>query len=230
MEKFSVSRLVGAPPGYVGYEEGGQLTERVRRKPYSVVLLDEIEKAHPDVFNMLLQIMEDGRLTDGMGRTVNFSNTVLIMTSNVGTATISGSKPVGFGSEQHRDEEAYRNMKSTIMDALKTTFRPEFLNRVDEMIVFKKLTLEDVKKVANLMIEKVIQLIGERHISISVSDEVRDYLAKEGYDENFGARPLRRVIQQHLENALSDEILGGGLVEGDEVEALLEGDKIILRK
>ncbi|MFZ5646376.1 MAG: ATP-dependent Clp protease ATP-binding subunit [Bacillota bacterium] len=229
MEKFAVSRLMGAPPGYVGYEEGGQLTESVRRKPYSVVLLDEIEKAHPDVFNVLLQVLEDGRLTDSKGRVVDFRNTVIIMTSNVGLSTIRREATMGFrtGDEQ---EAGYEKMKSKVTEDLKRTFRPEFLNRIDEIIVFHPLTREHIKEIVGLMMKEVASRIKESDIYLEVTDEARDLLAAEGFDENYGARPLRRAIQRQVEDRISEELLKGAIRQGDRVIIGREGDSLTVRK
>ncbi|MEW9672328.1 ATP-dependent Clp protease ATP-binding subunit [Ammoniphilus sp. 3BR4] len=215
MEKHSTSRLVGAPPGYVGYEEGGQLTEKVRRKPYSVVLLDEIEKAHPDVFNILLQVLEDGRLTDSKGRTVDFRNTVIIMTSNVGAETIKKGKSLGF-TPANNDRE-YTDMKDRVMDELKRTFRPEFLNRIDELIVFHSLEQVHISEIATLMAGQLRKRLLEQQIDFVLTDDAKGYLAKEGFDPVFGARPLRRAIQRHIEDRLSEELLLGNIQKGDTV-------------
>ncbi len=213
-EKHAVSRLVGAPPGYVGYEEGGQLTEAVRRRPFRVVLFDEVEKAHPDAFNMLLQILEDGRLTDGQGKTVDFRNTLIIMTSNLGTS--EGSKePLGFLRKAAEDSSV--RMRSSVEDALKSTFRPEFLNRIDEIIIFEALTAEQIHGIVDLMIEEVRNRVAERRVSITLTEAAREWLANEGFDPVYGARPLRRAIQRFVENPLSKRILAGELLEGDEV-------------
>jgi ATP-dependent Clp protease ATP-binding subunit ClpC len=222
MEKFAVSRLVGAPPGYVGYDEGGQLTEAVRRRPYTVVLLDEIEKAHPDVFNILLQVMEDGRLTDAKGRTVDFRNTVLIMTSNVGLQTVGKDIVMGFktGDQEKSD---YGDMKKRITGELRRIFRPEFLNRIDETIVFHALTKEHIREIVGLMLREVNARMAENDIEIEVSEPVKDLLAKEGYDEAFGARPLRRAILRLVEDRLSEELLRGTFQPGSKV--LLELDE-----
>jgi ATP-dependent Clp protease ATP-binding subunit ClpC len=207
MEKHNVSRLIGAPPGYVGYEEGGQLTERIRRRPYSVILLDEIEKAHPDVFNMLLQIMEEGRLTDSFGRHVDFKNVVLIMTSNVGAHRITHQDEFGFGK---RDEEiSYTKMKDTLKVELEQHFRPEFLNRLDEILVFRKLGHDDMIGIIDLELSKLAKRMGEKGIALDVKQDAKDYLIEHGTDEKFGARPLRRAIEQHLEDALSEAMLRG---------------------
>jgi ATP-dependent Clp protease ATP-binding subunit ClpC len=222
MEKFAVSRLVGAPPGYVGYEEGGQLTEAVRRRPYAVVLLDEIEKAHPDVFNILLQVMEDGRLTDAKGRTVDFRNTVLIMTSNVGMQTIKREVTLGFHMGDRR-ESGYEDMKKKITEDLRRTFRPEFLNRVDETIVFHALNVEHIKEIVSLMLKEVADRMKENEVEIEVTEPVKDLLVKEGFDEAYGARPLRRAILRLVEDRLSEELLSGTFQPGSKV--LLELDE-----
>ncbi|UCD93422.1 MAG: ATP-dependent Clp protease ATP-binding subunit [Candidatus Zixiibacteriota bacterium] len=207
MEKFAVSRLIGAPPGYVGYEEGGQLTEKVRRRPYSVVLLDEIEKAHPDVFNILLQLMDDGCLTDSFGRKVDFRNTVVIMTSNIGTKQIKEGKTVGFGSEEV--DGSYDTMKRKVNDELKKLFNPELLNRIDETIVFRSLDISHIKLIVNILVADVAKRLAEKGISFTLLDEARDFLAKRGYEPMLGARPLRRAIQKYLENPLAEELLRG---------------------
>jgi ATP-dependent Clp protease ATP-binding subunit ClpC len=215
MEKHTAARLIGAPPGYIGYDEGGQLTEKVRRKPYSVVLLDEVEKAHPDVFNVLLQILEDGRLTDGKGRTVDFRNTVVIMTSNVG-ATMLNKTALGFGASN--EEADYEEMKERVMDELKKTFRPEFLNRVDDLIVFHALNEEHIKKIVDIMLNELNRRIEEFSLRVEVTDDVKNRLLKEGFDPKFGARPLRRVIQRRLEDGISEELLQGKITPGDTVQ------------
>ena len=231
MEKHSVSRLVGSPPGYVGYEEGGQLTEKIRRKPYSVVLLDEIEKAHPDVFNILLQILEDGRLTDSKGRTVDFRNTIIIMTSNVGARELGSQKTMGFGAQQNMNEMvSYETMKSTMMDELKKTFRPEFLNRIDEIIVFHQLNETDVRAIVDLMINNLVKRLKDRGINLTLTEEAKDYLAKEGFDPQYGARPLRRAIQQKVEDTLSEEILEGTIQLGDNVEGYIDEKELKFKK
>jgi len=214
-EYHTVSRLIGAPPGYVGYGEGGQLTEAVRRRPYQVVLFDEIEKAHPEVWNTLLQILDDGRLTDGQGRTVDFRNTVIIMTSNVGTEYARKGGAVGFRTGERRDEEA--GFRDKVLEELKRTFRPEFLNRVDEIVVFHTLTPEHIEKIVDLQIRDVGQRLAEQGLGIELTDAARQWLAQEGYDPQFGARPLRRVIQRTMENPLSARILSGEFKEGDTV-------------
>jgi ATP-dependent Clp protease ATP-binding subunit ClpC len=220
MEKHTVSRLIGAPPGYVGYEEAGQLTEAVRRRPFRVILFDEVEKAHPDVFNILLQILEDGRLTDGHGRTVDFRNTVVIMTSNLGTQEFQ-RQAIGF-SRQERSEQ--QRLKSAIDTALKQTFRPEFLNRIDDIVIFQPLTREDLKKIIDLLILEVEKRLADRDIKLDLDDEARAWLLKEGYDPAYGARPLRRAIQRYVENPLSNKILQGEIKDGETVVVSVGGD------
>jgi ATP-dependent Clp protease ATP-binding subunit ClpC len=229
MEKHTVSRLIGAPPGYVGYEEGGQLTEAVRRRPYRVVLFDEIEKAHPDVFNILLQILEDGRLTDGHGRTVDFRNTVIIMTSNLGTGEF-GRQAFGFrtdGRERELDQERLRN---TVQDALKRAFKPEFLNRIDDIIIFHPLTQEQIVQVVGILVREVQQRLAERGLSFELTPAAAGWLAQEGFDPVYGARPLRRAIQRHLENPLSKGILAGEFRPGDRVLVDAGGAGLVLTK
>src|SRR3989440_1588875 len=210
MEKHSVSRLVGSPPGYIGYDEGGQLTEAVRRKPYSVVLLDEIEKAHPDVFNILLQILEDGKLTDAQGRKVDFRNTIVIMTSNIGAASISKNQSLGF-SVGDESGLSYDDMKSRVMGHLKKVFRPELLNRIDETIVFHKLTKEEIKIIVDLVLKRLREQMSSHETAIELTDEAKDLLVEKGYDPAMGARPLRRAIQRFIEDPLADFVLGRSL-------------------
>ncbi|HZG87481.1 ATP-dependent Clp protease ATP-binding subunit [Paenibacillus sp.] len=219
MEKHSTSRLVGAPPGYVGYEEGGQLTEKVRRKPYSVVLLDEIEKAHPEVFNILLQVLEDGRLTDSKGRTVDFRNTLIIMTSNVGADTIKKGATLGFtaGDAAAQTKNQYEAMREKVLGELKKSFRPEFLNRIDEAIVFHPLDETHIAQIVSLMSEELRKRLKQQEIDFSLTDSAKKFLAKEGYDPTYGARPLRRAIQKHIEDRLSEELLRGTIKKGDTV-------------
>ena len=209
MEKHAVSRLVGSPPGYIGYDEGGQLTEAVRRKPYSVLLLDEIEKAHPDVFNILLQILEDGRLTDAQGRTVDFRNAIVIMTSNIGASEISKNTSIGF-TVSDETGMSYGDMKNRIMSDLKKVFRPEFLNRIDEVIVFHKLAKDEVKEIIDLMINRVRVQVAEHELQLELTDEAKDLLVEKGWDPSMGARPLRRAIQRYIEDPLADEVLRQG--------------------
>jgi len=214
-----VARLIGAPPGYVGYEEGGYLTEAVRRRPYSVVLFDEIEKAHPEVFNVLLQILDDGRMTDGHGRTVDFKNTIVIMTSNVGSHFIQEL------SGKDRNE-----MERRVNEALRATFKPEFLNRIDETIIFHNLTEEQIKEIVDIQVGYLVDRLAEKHIELVLADSARAFLAHRGYDPAYGARPLRRAIQKNLENPLSLEILKGAISEGDRVSAEVENDDLVFRK
>jgi len=222
MEKHTVSRLIGAPPGYIGYEEGGQLTETVRRRPYRVILFDEVEKAHPDVFNILLQLLEDGRLTDGHGRTVDFKNTVVIMTSNLGTEELQ-HQDIGF---RHKDETAEQRMRAAIETALRRTFRPELLNRIDDTIIFHPLTEGHLNSIVDLLIQAVEQRLAERNIKLEVSSEAKAWLVKRGYDPVYGARPLRRAIQRYVENPLSSKILQGQFKEGDTIAINVEGETL----
>jgi ATP-dependent Clp protease ATP-binding subunit ClpC len=217
MEKHSVSRLVGSPPGYIGYDEGRQLTEAVRRKPYSVLLLDEIEKAHPDVFNILLQILEDGRLTDAQGRTVDFRNSIVIMTSNIGASEIAKNTGIGFtvGDETGL---SYDDMKTRIMGELKKVFRPEFINRIDEVIVFHKLTREEITTIVELLLKRIRESLAERELSLNLSEGATDLLVERGWDPSMGARPLRRAIQRYIEDPLADEVLSQSMPPGSTVE------------
>ena len=229
MEKHSVSRLVGSPPGYVGHEEGGQLTQKVRNKPYSVVLFDEVEKAHPDVFNILLQILDDGRLTDSTGRVVNFKNTIIVMTSNAGAHTIASSRSLGFGSAVEIISD-YEGMKERVLAEVKDIFRPEFLNRVDDLIVFHALEPEDIQKIASLMLANVATRLHERGMTLVYDEDVIELLASEGYDAKFGARPLRRAIQRIVEDALSEEIIAGRIALGNVVRLVVGNGKIVFQK
>ena len=229
MEKHTVSRLVGSPPGYVGYEEGGQLTEAVRRKPYSVVLLDEVEKAHPDVFNMLLQILEDGRLTDNTGRVVSFKNTIVVMTSNAGAHTIGTGRAMGFGASQKSENRDYEAMKESVMKEVKDIFRPEFINRVDELIVFHALTETEIREITGLMLRQVAERLEEQEIHLTWDEAVVDKLSRDGYDPRYGARPLRRLIQRTVEDTLSEELLSGQVQLGQEARLTVEEDRIIVR-
>ncbi len=226
-ERHTVSRLIGAPPGYVGYEEGGQLTEAVRRRPYRVILLDEIEKAHPEVFNILLQLMDDGRLTDGHGRTVDFKNTVIIMTSNVGVELIKRESSLGFAPTKDKTQarkRSYEEMKEKVMTEVKKTFRPEFINRLDEIIVFHELTEEQLRSIVDLMLKDLQNRLAERKLGIEMTEKAKSWLAKEGYDPVYGARPLRRVVERYVENPLSTQLLRGELKEGDVVKVDLGDD------
>jgi ATP-dependent Clp protease ATP-binding subunit ClpB len=218
MEKHAVARLIGAPPGYVGYEEGGYLTEAVRRRPYSVVLFDEIEKAHPEVFNVLLQILDDGRMTDGHGRTVDFKNTIIIMTSNVGSQWIQE-----LGTSQREE------MESRISDALRAQFKPEFLNRIDETIIFQNLTPDEIVQIVDIQIQRLARRLADNDIEFILSEDARQLIAQKGYDPIYGARPLKRVIQQYIENPLSMEILKGTVVEGSRISAEVENGQIVFR-
>ncbi len=230
MEKHTVSRMVGSPPGYVGFDEGGQLTEAVRRKPYSVVLFDEIEKAHPDVFNMLLQILEDGRLTDNMGRVTSFKNCIIVMTSNAGAQRIMGGKTMGFGTDADQPLE-YSEMQRRVMDEVKRMFRPEFINRVDELIVFHPLTVRDIRRITEMMVGQVAaRLMENTGVVLELEPAALDMLAKEGYDPQYGARPLRRVIQRKIEDALSEKVIAGKLSRGDRLVGRMEGDELVFDK
>jgi len=224
MEKFSISRLVGAPPGYVGYEEGGQLTEKVRRKPYSIILLDEIEKAHPDVFNLLLQALDDGHMTDGLGRKIDFKNTILIMTSNIGSRQLADfGSGVGFGTKA-REEQRDENAKSVIQNALRKAFAPEFLNRIDDMILFNSLKREDIHKIIDIELELLYGRINELGYTITMTEAAKDFIVEKGYDEKFGARPLKRAIQKFIEDPLAEEIVKSNLHEGDSINMDIQKD------
>ena len=217
MEKHSVARLIGAPPGYVGYEEGGQLTEAVRRRPYAVILLDEIEKAHPDVFNTLLQIMDDGRLTDGQGRTVDFTHSILIMTSNVGSDRIAG-------------EAVDERMRERIEEVLQATFKPEFLNRIDDVVIFHRLSREDITRIVDLQVELLTRRVAERGIQVELSDDARTLLGNLGYDPTYGARPLKRVIQKRLVDRLALALLEGEFSDGDRVRVDASDGDLVFEK
>ncbi|MDM7461452.1 MAG: AAA family ATPase, partial [bacterium] len=234
MERFNVSRLIGAPPGYVGYEEGGVLTEAVRRQPYSVVLLDEIEKAHPDVFNLLLQVMEDGRLTDSQGHIVDFRNTIIIMTSNVGVRSVVEESGIGLRRDKQTDPEdprAYEAMRNRVLEEMKKLFRPEFLNRVDEVIVFHPLTRQEILQIVDIMVGRVQEQLASHNMRLVLEPAVKDLLAQRGYDPNYGARPLRRVVQQLIEDPLSEQLLLGRFEEGDTILARLnENNEIVFVK
>ena len=219
MEKHSVARLIGAPPGYVGYEEGGYLTETVRRRPYAVILLDEVEKAHPDVFNILLQVLDDGRLTDGHGRTVDFRNTVIVMTSNLGSDRI----------QELAGEENYAEMKTAVMEVVGHHFRPEFINRIDEVVVFHPLIREQIRAICRIQIQNLEQRLKERDITLKVTDAALDYLGEAGFDPVYGARPLKRAIQQDLENTLAQDILAGKVGSGDVVTADITEGRIVIK-
>jgi ATP-dependent Clp protease ATP-binding subunit ClpC len=225
MEKFNVSRLIGSPPGYVGYEEGGQLTEQVRRKPYSVVLFDEIEKAHPDVWNLLLQILEEGKLTDNVGRTVNFRNTIILMTSNVGSETIKKQSTLGFSPIT--DESSYEKMRERILEEAKRTFRPEFLNRLDDIVVFRALTKPDLIEILDLEINKVMERLKVRNILLQFDEKAKDLLVTKGYDPQYGARPMRRAVERFLEDPLAEEILKGSFHDGEPIQVTADNDKLL---
>jgi ATP-dependent Clp protease ATP-binding subunit ClpC len=225
MEKFNVSRLVGSPPGYVGYEEGGQLTEKVRRNPYSVVLFDEIEKAHADVWNMLLQILEEGKLTDSMGRVVNFRNTIILMTSNVGSDTIKKQSTMGFSPIS--DESSYEKMREKILDESKRVFRPEFLNRLDDVIVFRSFTKPDLIQILSLEVDKVLERLRKKNLKLELDAKAKDFLVEKGYDPQYGARPMRRAVERFFEDPLAEEILKGALHEGDSIQVSADKDKLV---
>ncbi len=224
MEKFSVSRLIGAPPGYVGYEEGGQLTEAVRRKPYCVLLLDEIEKAHPDVFNILLQVLDEGRLTDSQGRTINFKNTIIIMTSNIGSHIIQEQMQ---SITDENSNEIMGNVRTKLLELLRATIRPEFLNRIDDIIVFKPLTTGDIRKIVDLQMEQIKGRVERNHMNLKIDEDVKDWLGKLGFDINYGARPLKRTIQKYITNVLSEKILSAEFLPGDTIETFLDKQGLI---
>jgi len=228
MEKFTVSRLVGSPPGYVGYEEGGQLTEQVRRKPYSVVLFDEVEKAHPDVMNMLLQILEEGKLTDSVGRTVDFRNTVVLLTSNVGTEVVRRQTSIGFGPAS--EEASYERMRDKILEEAKKVFRPEFLNRLDGTIVFRALSRTDLIQILSLEVNKVIERLKGKNIRIELDEKAKNFLVEKGFDPLYGARPMRRAVERHLEDPLAEEILKGHVHENEPIQVTAEGDKLVFNQ
>jgi len=230
MEKHSTAKLIGSPPGYVGYDDGGHLTELVRKKPYSVILFDEIEKAHPDVFNIMLQILDDGRLTDAKGRHVNFKNTIIIMTSNVGASMITTTSRLGFSTSSDESKDKYEKLKDTVTEEMKKAFRPEFLNRIDETIVFAHLNKEEIREIVDLMLKDLFKRLAERELSVDVTDEVKDHLAEAGYSEAYGARPLRRLIQRKIEDMLAEEILSGKYSAGDTIRLTLVDDKITCEK
>jgi ATP-dependent Clp protease ATP-binding subunit ClpC len=230
MEKHSTAKLIGSPPGYVGYDDGGHLTELVRKKPYSVILFDEIEKAHPDVFNIMLQILDDGRLTDAKGRHVNFKNTVIIMTSNVGASMITSQGKLGFTTGDDEKKDKYEKLKETVMEELKKAFRPEFLNRIDDIIVFSHLSKEEIRQIVDIMLKDLFKRLEERGLSIEVTDEVKDFLAKDGYSETYGARPLRRLIQKKIEDILAEEILTNKYSEGDTILLKMDDGKIAFER
>ncbi|MBQ8847672.1 MAG: ATP-dependent Clp protease ATP-binding subunit [Candidatus Gastranaerophilales bacterium] len=230
MEKHATSKLIGSPPGYVGYDDGGNMCEIIRKKPYSVVLFDEIEKAHPDTFNIMLQILDDGRLTDSKGRHINFKNTIIIMTSNVGASMITNTQKLGFSVSGDDKKDRYEKLKDTVNEEMKKAFRPEFLNRVDDIIVFAHLSQEEIRQIVDLMLKDLFKRLSERELTIDVTDAAKDYLAKEGYSETYGARPLRRVIQKKVEDVLAEEILSGNYKPNDKLSMDYRDDKIIIEK
>ncbi len=227
MEKHSTSKLIGSPPGYVGYNEGGQLTETIRKKPYSVILFDEIEKAHPDVFNLMLQILDDGRLTDSRGRHVNFKNTIIIMTSNIGASAIENVSTLGFSTGSDESKSRYEKLKDTISEEMKKFFKPEFLNRLDDTIVFAHLSKEEIRKIVDIMLGDLVKRLKEQELSLDIPDEVKDWLANKGYNSNYGARPLRRVIQKKIEDPIAEEILTAHYKHGDTIGLSLKDDMIV---
>ena len=223
MEKFAVSRLVGSPPGYVGYEEGGQLTEAVRRKPYSVVLFDEIEKAHPDVVQLLLQVLEEGRLTDSLGRKVDFRNTILIMTSNVGAEILQRNTSMGFGIESTAENE-YEKVREKILDETKRVFKPEFLNRLNDLVIFKSLARDDMEAIVELELRNVTDRLKERELIFEFANAAKAFLIEKGYDEKYGARPLRRAVERYLEDSLAESILNGDIKPGETIKVDVQED------
>ncbi len=230
MEKHTTAKLIGSPPGYVGYDDGGHMTEVIRKKPYSVVLFDEIEKAHPDVFNIMLQILDDGRLTDSKGRHISFKNTIIIMTSNVGAHMIQNVSKLGFSVASDEKKDKYEKLKDTVNEELKKAFRPEFLNRIDDIIVFAHLSQEEIREIVDLMLNDLFKRLDEHGLKIEVTDAAKDFLAKEGYSETYGARPLRRVIQKKVEDVLAEEILTGNYTENDVLIMDSKEEKIIIEK
>ncbi len=227
MEKHSTAKLIGSPPGYVGYDDGGHLTELIRKKPYSVILFDEIEKAHPDVFNIMLQILDDGRLTDSKGRHINFKNTIIIMTSNVGASMITNTSRLGFSVAEDEQKDKYEKLKDTVMEEMKKAFRPEFLNRIDDIIVFAHLSKPEIREIVDLMLNDLFKRLESKNLTIEVTEEVKDYLGEAGYSEAYGARPLRRLIQKRIEDGLAEEILSGKYSEGNKIVLKLKDEKIV---
>ena len=230
MEKHSTSKLIGSPPGYVGYDDGGSLTETIRKKPYSVILFDEIEKAHPDVFNIMLQILDDGRLTDSKGRHVNFKNTIIIMTSNVGASMIANQSKLGFTTADDEKKDKYEKLKDTVNEEMKKAFRPEFINRIDDIIVFAHLSKEEIREIVDLMMKDLFKRLDERGLKMEVTNEVKDFMATDGYNEAYGARPLRRLIQRKVEDTLAEEILTGKYHEGDTIVLDMKDGKMFFSK
>ncbi|MBO4951280.1 MAG: ATP-dependent Clp protease ATP-binding subunit, partial [Lachnospiraceae bacterium] len=230
MEKHSVSKMIGSPPGYVGFEEGGQLSEQVRKNPYSVILFDEIEQAHPDVFNVLLQVLDDGRITDSQGRTVDFKNTIIIMTSNAGAQRIIDPKKLGFSNVEDADSE-HKDMKNNVMEEVKRMFKPEFLNRIDDIIVFRTLSKEDVKGITALMLKELKNRLAKQlGITLTYGDTVKNFIFEKGYDKKYGARPLKRAIQNNIEDSLAEEILAGNFRSGDKVSMTVKDGKVLFTK
>ena len=227
MEKHSTAKLIGSPPGYVGYDDGGHLTEIIRKKPYSVILFDEIEKAHPDVFNIMLQILDDGRLTDSKGRHINFKNTIIIMTSNVGASMITTTSKLGFSVAEDEQKDKYEKLKDTVMEEMKKSFRPEFLNRIDDIIVFAHLSKPEIREIVDLMLKDLFKRLEAQQLTIEVTEEVKDYLGEAGYSEAYGARPLRRLIQKRIEDGLAEEILSGKYSAGNKIVLKLKDEKIV---
>ena len=230
MEKHSVSKLIGSPPGYVGHDDGGQLTDMVRTKPYSVILFDEIEKAHPDVFNTLLQVLDDGRLTDSKGRVVNFKDTVIIMTSNIGASELESKNVIGFNTAEDVEVDEYNRNKETINNAMKSMFKPEFMNRLDDVIVFSNLNKENVKEIAGLMMDELVDRMAKNDLIISYDEKILDYLVDKGYDKKFGARPLERLIRTDIENELADKILNGDIDKNRKTTITVVNDKVSFRR
>lgn len=230
MEKHSVSKLIGSPPGYVGHDDGGQLTDMVRTKPYSVILFDEIEKAHPDVFNTLLQVLDDGRLTDSKGRVVNFKDTVIIMTSNIGASELESKNVIGFNTAEDVEVDEYNRNKETINNAMKSMFKPEFMNRLDDVIVFSNLNMENVKEIAGLMMDELVDRMAKNDLIISYDEKILDYLVDKGYDKKFGARPLERLIRTDIENELADKILNGDIDKNRKTTITVVNDKVSFRR
>ena len=230
MEKHSVSKLIGSPPGYVGHDDGGQLTDMVRTKPYSVILFDEIEKAHPDVFNTLLQVLDDGRLTDSKGRVVNFKDTVIIMTSNIGASELESKNVIGFNTAEDVEVDEYNRNKETINNAMKSMFKPEFMNRLDDVIVFSSLNKENVKEIAGLMMDELVERMAKNDLIISYDEKILDYLVDKGYDKKFGARPLERLIRTDIENELADKILNGDIDKNRKTTITVVNDKVSFRR
>ena len=229
MEKHSVAKMIGSPPGYVGHDDGGQLSEKVRRNPYAVILFDEIEKAHPDVFNILLQVLDDGHITDSQGRQVDFKNTVIIMTSNAGAGSIVNPKKLGFASSENAKQD-YEFMKNSVMNEVKQIFRPEFLNRIDEIIVFRQLTEENIRSIARRMLDIIGGRMAQQGITLQADDDAVAALAKDGFDARYGARPLRRTLQTEVEDAVAEQMLEGKLQSGDTAHVCLKDGKVVIEK